>query len=60
MQERGRKNYEYVRTTMNSIDEWMGSNQLKMNASKTQFILFGTNHQLKKTAQQKLMSVEKM
>ena len=34
--------------TMNNIDELMGSNQIKMNANKTEFILFGTNHQLKK------------
>ena len=43
-----------LESTMNNIVEWMGSNQLKMNASKTKFILFCTNHQLKKTTSTKI------
>ena len=30
------------------IKSWMDSNRLKMNTSKTEFILFGSKHQLKK------------
>ena len=51
---RKKKTMNMLESTMNNIDEWMGSNQLKMNASKTQFILFGTNHQLKKTTSIKI------
>ena len=43
-----------LESTMTSIDELLGSNQLKMIASKTQIILFGTNHQLKKTTSIKI------
>ena len=31
-----------------NIDNWMKQNKLKMNSSKTEFILFGSRHQLKK------------
>ena len=42
------KTMNMIESTMNNIDEWMGSNQLKINASKTELILYGTNYQLKK------------
>ena len=29
-----------------AINDWMNSNRLKMNASKTEFILFGSRQQL--------------
>ena len=44
-----KKEMNMLESIMNNIDEWMGSNWLKMNASKIEFILFCTNHQLKKT-----------
>ena len=31
------------------IHKWMSANMLKLNNEKTEFIMFGTNHQLKKT-----------
>ena len=42
-----------LESTMNNIDEWVGS-WLKMDISKTEFILFGTDHQLKKTTSTKI------
>ena len=54
MHERGRKNYEYARIYSEQQQSAMGSNQLKMNASKTELILFDTNHQLKKITSTKI------
>ena len=45
---RKKKTMNMLESKMNIIAEWMGSNQLKMNAGKTELILFGANHQLKK------------
>ena len=33
---------------MNDIKNWMGTNRLKMNATKTEFIMFGSKKQLHK------------
>ena len=46
---RKKKTMNLLESMMNNIDKLMGSNQLKMNAGKTEFIIFGTNHKLKKT-----------
>jgi len=31
-----------------TINKWMNANKLKMNTTKTEFIMFGSNAQLKK------------
>ena len=40
---------ESLETTMNSIKVWMSSMRLKLNTDKTEFIIFGSQYQLKKT-----------
>ena len=37
-----------LETFIDNIKEWMDTNRLKMNASKSEFILFGSHKQLQK------------
>ena len=40
---------EQLQGCIADICKWMSANMLKLNDEKTKFIMFGTNHQLKKT-----------
>ena len=40
---------EQLQGCIADIRKWMSANMLKLNDEKTEFIMFGTNHQLKKT-----------
>ena len=42
---------------MNDIKDWMDSNRLKMNATKTEFIIFGSKKQLHKCTTESLRSM---
>ena len=39
---------EFLEACMDDIKGWMDSNRLKMNATKTEFIMFGSREQLQK------------
>ena len=43
------RNIREMENTMDDVKEWMDLNRLKMNCSKTEFILMGSRQQLKKS-----------
>ena len=52
--EEERKCISDIEDTLSDIDTWMKSNRLKMNSSKTEYIIFGTNYQKTKLEHQSI------
>ena len=52
--EEERKCVNDIEETLLDIDAWMKSNRLKMNSSKTEYIVFGTNYQKTKIEHQSI------
>ena len=45
---------QHLENSAKDIKVWMDQNRLKMNSSKTEFILFGSSHQLEKSSSRSL------